>query len=226
MIPTAPFIPIASFDMKQFASFCESVDFPGKTVQALDYKIPGRNKIRVPYSREDNEITTTFIHNTASPVYEFFLSWIEACFGGGSSGNPTTTNWYYDECVTDFFLYQFADLPYGKNKLFGGLSSILNSIDKFNSKTFESSKLFRFTDLGQTFVNRVNSVANIDPQRNVYYSIKIKNAYPISVASMQSNWADDGFHRVSVVWAYEHFSVNDNKYSSPPASVNDVNVWA
>jgi hypothetical protein len=216
-IPVVPFIGQGVFDMREFMTLCESVEFPGKTVQTIDYKIPGRNKIRVGYSREDNEITTTFVHNTSIPVYDFFNSWIETCFGGGPDGTPTTRNWYFDETVANIELLQFSDIPYGRNKIFGGLSSFLNSIDKVNAKLFESSKLFKAVDLGQTFVNRVNSLANTNEKRNVYYSVKLENAYPVNVTSMQSNWSDDGFHRVTVVWAYEHFKINDSRYNSAPS---------
>lgn len=208
-MPIAPVM--RNLNMREFSYFCEAVEFPGKTVQTVDYKIAGTNRIKIPYSRDFNEITTTFIHNNSIPVYEFFCDWIETSFGGV----PTVNNAYYDDCIVDYNLYQFSTLPYGNTKKFGGLNNILNSIDKINSRTFESSSVFKFTDIVQTFVNKVNALApNAETQRASYYDVKIIGAYPTNVASMPSNWADEGYHRLNVTWTYERFTINNKEYSS------------
>jgi hypothetical protein len=190
---------------KVFSYLCESVEFPGTVVQAIDYKIPGTNKIKVPYSRDLNEITLTFLHNIETPVYKFFSGWIESSFG---RNNPTTENLYYDDCVVDMQLIQFTDVQRNSSKFLGGLSSLINDVDLLNKSFLDSSNLFRATTVAQKFVNRVNSTQNFGEQpRDRYYTIKFKNAYPVSVANMPSNWSDDGYHRVTVNWAYESFNI-------------------
>jgi len=202
---------IESADLKEFSLFCESVEFPGKNLNATDIKIPGLNKIRVPFSKEYQEITTTFIHNHKIPAYEFFTDWHDIVTGT----NNGTENYYFDELVTNFNIIQFTDMPQGKFRKLGGLSSILESIDSLNRNLFDSSKLFRITDIGQTFINRVNAVGS-GSDKGVIFELEFRNAYPVSVASMASSWADDGFHKLSVTWAYERFIVNGyNKNETP-----------
>jgi hypothetical protein len=183
---------------------CEAVEFPGSVAQVTDYKIPGTNKIRVPYSRDLNEITMTFIHSVETPVYRFFYNWIESAFG---RDNPTTENLYFDECTADMQLLQFTDVQRNTKSL-GGLTSLLNDVNLLNSKFLDSSNLFNATSVAQKFVNKINSAQGFgDSVRDKYYTINFKNAYPVSVANMPSNWSDDGFHRVTVNWAYESFTV-------------------
>lgn len=196
---------LKNINFSDFSLFCESVEFPGKTIAAADYKIPGYNKIRVAYSRDYNEFSTTFIHNIQTPVYKFFIDWVDYIAGQ----NTTTDNLYYDEYAVDFSLHQFSDLSDVGGKAFGGLSSLLNSIDKLNTLTFQSSKTFKITDIGQTFVNVANAVGYRQPERKKMYTVDIKQAYPITVNSMPSNWADDNYHRLIVTWAYESFVVNN-----------------
>lgn len=39
--------------------------------------------------------------------------------------------------------------------------------------------------------------------------VKLFNAYPVTVASLPSNWADDGFHKLTVTFAYEYTGMID-----------------
>ena len=88
-------------------------------------------------------------------------------------------------------------------------SSDLNSIDRLNKYVFDSSKLFRLTDIGQIFINNINNAAGRSGIRSEYYDVKFYNAYPTSVASMPATWGDEGFHRLTVTWAYEYFTINE-----------------
>jgi len=204
MLPVAPSFLGGDAYTRGLSYLCESVEFPGSVVQTKDYKIPGTNRIRVPYSRDLNEVTMTFLHNVDVPVYMFFNNWIENAFGGA---NPTTDNLYFDECVADMQLLQFTDVQKNTKSL-GGLTSLLNDVNLLNSKFLDSSNLFNTTSVAQKFVNKINSAQGFgDSVRDKYYTIRFKNAYPVSVANMSSNWSDDGFHRVTVNWAYESFTV-------------------
>lgn len=202
-------------DFRQFSLFCESVEFPGKSLNAVDYKIPGTNRIRVSYSKEFPEVTMTFIHNIKTPVYSFFSDWID--FASGTRNG--TENSYYDEMTTSFTLTQYSDIYQG-GKRFNGLSNLLNSIDKLNTYLLDSSKLFQVTDIGQTFVNKVNAAqdSNTLSERTKYYTVKFYHAYPVNVASMQSSWADDGFHKLAVTWTYDYFTINEKSNADPIAN--------
>jgi len=207
MMPVLPFdySLISAKSPRGFSMFCESVEFPGKNSVGVDYKIPGRNKIKVPYSREYPEVTMTFIHNVEIPVYDIFTYWIDFIT---QDFNSVETR-YFDEVVSDFTLFQYTEFPAAPYGKFKGLNSILNSIDKINRYFFDSSKLFKFTDIGQEFINNVNNVSNLNVSKQPYYTITFKDAYPLSIAPMTANWADDGFHRLSVTFTYESYSVND-----------------
>ena len=201
-----PFYDITNSKLQNFSLFCEAVEFPGKSINAIDYKIPGTNKLRIPYSKEFNEVTLTYIHNMEIPVYDIFSTWIDSI----TRNNNSTENAYFDEIVTDFNLFQYSEMPTGSFKKLGALSNILNSIDKLNTYLFDSSKLFNITDIGQTFVNRVNAVDNRQPNRTEYYNVRFYDAYPVSMASMPSTWADEGYHRLSITWAYRKFTINES----------------
>jgi hypothetical protein len=44
--------------------------------------------------------------------------------------------------------------------------------------------------------------------------VRLIRAYPLSVASLPCNWADDGFHKLQVTMFYEYIqSVNDSTSS-------------
>jgi hypothetical protein len=56
----------------------------------------------------------------------------------------------------------------------------------------------------------------------VNFVVRLRNAYPIAVTSMQSNWGDDNFQKVNVSFVFEEFKVVDGKntmkLSAPPIS--------
>lgn len=204
-LPTLPKIFPYKTDMRQFSLICESVEFPGKTVNTVDYKIPGYNRRKIAYSKDNNEITTTFIHNAAVPIYKIFNDWVDYMM----YPNVTTDNYYYDDYTIGYTLMQFSDVS--NKKAFGALSSLLNVVDRLNSITAQSTKAFQITDLGQTFINTANAVGYRNPGLTTIYNVDVYGAYPITVNSMTSNWADDGFHRLTITWAYEYFMINENE---------------
>jgi hypothetical protein len=206
-IPELPFNvgQLTGKNPRGFSMFCESVEFPGKNVQATDYKIPGYDRVRVPYSREYPEVTMTFIHNVEIPVYDIFSYWVDWIIQDFTSIETR----YHNEITSDLTLIQyseFAETPYGK---FRGLSSILNTVDKINRYIFDSNKLFKVTDIGQQFVNNINNVSGLDVTKQKYYEVKFIGAYPLSFASMPATWADEGYHRLSVTFTYQSYVINE-----------------
>ena len=207
-IPTIP--TATSAESKSIALLTESIEFPTQIAQTIDYKIPGTNRIRVPYSRDYQDVTFTFLHPKETPIYDIMSSWIDYCIAPFYGNSPTTEVNYFDEVVTDMTLIQFSDTPVSTQR--NQITSLLNSIDKINAALFDSSKLFRITDIGQTFVNRLNNASENQygfVNREKYYFITFKNAYPISISPLSGTWADDGFHKLSVTFTYEEYIINE-----------------
>jgi hypothetical protein len=51
------------------------------------------------------------------------------------------------------------------------------------------------------------------------YAVELIDAFPISIASQPLNWSDDGFHRVSIQFAYQKFNtIYDSKYDIAAAA--------
>ena len=66
-----------------------------------------------------------------------------------------------------------------------------------------------------------------------YMTVELINAIPLNFASMQSNWADDGFHKLQVSMFYEKMRVNDGIQSNqaqqtenPVSRTNDQNSFS
>jgi hypothetical protein len=220
VLPTLPFdySIVSPKNPRGFSMFCESVEFPGKNTQAVDYKIPGKNRIRVPYGKEFPEVTMTFIHNINIPVYDIFSFWIDWII----QENNSIESRYFDESVVDFTLFQYSEFPAEPYGRFRGLNSILNDIDKINRYLFDSKRLFKATDIGQEFISNINNVSGLSVSKQTYYTVQFKNAYPLSFAPMPSNWADEGFHRLSVTFTYESYTINDSSKGSKTSQLEQL----
>lgn len=98
------FFDIDSGELKQLSLLCDSVEFPGQTITATDYRIPGKLKVKVPFAREINEISFTFYMDTTMPVYSLFYNWIT------NISYTNSINRYFDEIVGQLSLTQFEDV--------------------------------------------------------------------------------------------------------------------
>lgn len=196
---------------REFGMFCEGVEFPGLTTVTTDYRMAGLNRIKVPYSKEYQDVTLSLIHNINSPIYYEFIDWIRR--GAGTYGNEiggienSTRVPYFDEMVANFKLHQLTDIS-DPNSRFGGLSKILSNIDKLNARLLNSENVFNTTRTGQSFISNFNSVTTDRAPRKIYYTVEFYNAFPTALQSIQSNWADDGFQRINVSFTYEYFRIS------------------
>lgn len=82
---------------------CDSVEFPGQSLTAVDYRIPGTKKIKVPYVRDYNEITASFYYPKEAPTYQFFSDWVT------KASTRNTQNEYYDDLVGEARIIQFQE---------------------------------------------------------------------------------------------------------------------
>lgn len=144
--------------IRDITFLCESVEFPGQTLNGVDYRIPGTLKIKTPIARDYNEITASFLYPAELPVYELFNTWI------WNISKKNSRNYYFDEIIGQARIFQFLDGDVGAD-----------SID----------------------------VEGFQP----YNKISIQNMYPTSISPLQSNWGDDGFHRLSVTFFFEGMDI-------------------
>lgn len=90
-------------DLRKMVYLCDSVEFPGQTLTAADYRIPGKLKVKVPYLREINEVNFTFYINEQMPIYGLLNNWIYEI-------SPNTAqNRYFDDIVGSAEIIQFED---------------------------------------------------------------------------------------------------------------------
>jgi hypothetical protein len=70
--------------------------------------------------------------------------------------------------------------------------------------------LFQYSDIAVT----PRSPNQYSWKNDVVLNTKLYNYYPLSVASLASNWGDDGLHRVSVTFFYEYSTVVSQEQGS------------
>ena len=203
---------------RDIGMLCESVEFPGITAVTTSDLMAGLNRIKVPYSKDYPDVTLTLLNSVNYDMYYRFINWIRyATSESWINGNSTTVP-YFDEFVSNFTLYQFNN-DVQSNERFGGLSKLLSNIDKLNARLLNSENLFNTTRVGQSFVSNFNAVSRDTAPRRVSYAIEFFNAYPNSVQSIQSNWADDGFQRLTVSFTYEYYMIRPMDESEITVSV-------
>ena len=59
-------------------------------------------------------------------------------------------------------------------------------------------------DYKQNFAGTIN-IKQYDLQDVIVYSVNLFNAYPIAVNQMDLDWSNDGFHKLTVVFAYDYW---------------------
>lgn len=74
----------------------------------------------------------------------------------------------------------------------------------YNDIVAESIDIFQFDDL--SVLQQPLSGLN-EQTMKPYMKVKLKEAFPINVASLPCNWADDGFHKMSVTFHYYDISI-------------------
>lgn len=191
---------------RDIGMLCESVEFPGITATSTDYRMAGLNRIKVPYSKDYPDVTLTLLNSVNHDMYYRFINWVRFTGGANWIGGSSTTVPYFDSLTSNFTLYQFNN-DVKSNERFGGLSKILSNIDKLNARLLNSENLFNTTRVGESFISNFNSINRDTAPRKVAFAVEFYNAYPNSVQSIASNWADDQFQRISVSFTYEYYKI-------------------
>lgn len=108
-----PNIDPATFS-KNLSLLCDSIEFPGQTLSATEYRIPGTKQIKVPYMRDYSEITASFYYPENVPLYDFFIGWIDR------TSPQNTRNEFFDDIIGEARIIQFLQ---------GGESADANDYD-------------------------------------------------------------------------------------------------
>ena len=133
-------------DLQRFTLLTESIEFPGKTVNSVDYRIAGKQKIKVPSFREYSEISITFYHSVDFPMYQFFSDWTDAI--SPNSAN----NSYFDDLITpEIRLMQYTDdaaLFSNNNK-----TAVSTRLDKMFAVKLLNAYPLNFTSMPSTWAD-------------------------------------------------------------------------
>jgi len=97
------FVAETGVNARKLTYLCDSIEFPGQTLTAIDYRVPGKLKVKIPYLRELNEVNFSFYYSNDFPLYDMMSAWIEEI-------SPTSVlNKYFDEIVGQISLFQYED---------------------------------------------------------------------------------------------------------------------
>jgi hypothetical protein len=125
--------------------------------------------------------------------------------------NEITASFYYPENIP---MYEF-------------FSSWVVGISKRNTATHyfdEITGQARVTQFAEGETVRGDAAAGIRSIEGqpVYLTVNLKNMYPINFASLQSNWGDDGFQKMSVTFFFEDISLETYSKITPPPAINPI----
>jgi len=127
---------LASFfqgDFRKLTYLCDSVEFPGQVITAVDYRIPGTLKIKVPYAREINEVNFSFYFPNDLPIYDIMNTWIQEI-------SPTTNaNKYFDNIRGQIILHQFKDTETFGNQIGTNMKVQLIDVYPLNVQSLPSN---------------------------------------------------------------------------------------
>lgn len=144
---------------------CDTAELPGKTLQTSDIKIYGPT-FKVPYQKQYNDISLSFI------------------------------------CTNDFYERKLFDL---------WIDAIMPS-DTNNLRFPKDDETRYMTDI---------QIVQYDEFIKQIYSVKLIDAFPIGVAAQPLTWSDDGYHRLTVQFAYQKFeTIYDGYYDLGEAAAS------
>jgi hypothetical protein len=116
----------------------------------------------------------------------------------------TPTESQYQEVNLTFL----CDINLSQKKYFDGWMDKINPIYQNGARNFD----FAYRN---DYVAPI-TIEHLSEDGTVKYSVELIDAYPTSVAHLQTNWQDDQFHKLQVTMAYEYWSTGQP--SSPPNS--------
>ena len=111
----------------------------------------------------------------------------------------------------------------------------MNTIIPFNNynpqyrDTYVSPKIeinqFAEYSAGSTLLERFvfDRLFDAEPLKpKIIYTAALYNAFPVTIAPLQMNWADDGIHRLSVTFKYEYWITGDIERQGKAYNITDL----
>lgn len=82
----------------------------------------------------------------------------------------------------------------------------------FDEITCPVIKLVQFDEVAGGVRGFIRDIFDLGTKNRLskYMTVDLKRAYPLNFTSMPSNWADDGFHKMTVSFFYETVETNTN----------------
>jgi hypothetical protein len=210
-----------SFSPSLFLSHMRSKDGPAK---------PSRFEVILPIPKYINQFVPNNIIenllNLPNALYGTVQETIGSLIGNGqpTSANATLTRYLALQC-------EAAELP-GRTlqtqeaKVYGPVFKIpyqtqynemtltfLSTNDFWERKLFDrwieaihpsDTNNLRYSKGPDTYMTQIKVIQYDDFIKQIY-AVELIDAFPIGVASQQLNWSEDGFHRVSVQFAYQRY---------------------
>jgi hypothetical protein len=224
-----------SFSPSLFLSHMRSKDGPAK---------PSRFEVILPIPKYINQFVPNNIIenllNLPNALYGTVQETIGSLIGNGqpTSANATLTRYLALQC-------EAAELP-GRTlqtqeaKVYGPVFKIpyqtqynemtltfLSTNDFWERKLFDrwieaihpsDTNNLRYSKGPDTYMTQIKVIQYDDFIKQIY-AVELIDAFPIGVASQQLNWSEDGFHRVSVQFAYQRYRpVYDGNYDLAAAA--------
>jgi hypothetical protein len=100
-----------------------------------------------------------------------------------------------------------------------------NTQNYYFDEITSAARVIQFAEGGTSSFKGVIAENNgaLDSERQpAHTAIRFQNLYPTSVSPIQSNWADDGFHKISVTFFFESFFIT-NYSTQGEANVDKLN---
>jgi hypothetical protein len=210
-----------SFSPSLFLSHMRSKDGPAK---------PSRFEVILPIPKYISQFVPNNIIenllNLPNALYGTVQETIGSLIGNGqpTSANATLTRYLALQC-------EAAELP-GRTlqtqeaKVYGPVFKIpyqtqynemtltfLSTNDFWERKLFDrwieaihpsDTNNLRYSKGPDTYMTQIKVIQYDDFIKQIY-AVELIDAFPIGVASQQLNWSEDGFHRVSVQFAYQRY---------------------
>lgn len=188
-------------DTKSMPLRIEQVSIPSRTLTtfAQNYYGPPRE---IPYRYTSAPVSLTILLSEDMREREFFMKWQDLFVGKRRNQESLPTGiydcGYFKESVGSVTIKQYGESPssQGRNRSSSLLGDIKDAAEAFGVNTSAILNPLGFDIFGTSGKDNLN-LKNI-------YTIKLIEAYPITVNEIQMNWNDDAFAKLQVEMRYTY----------------------
>lgn len=192
-------------DTKSMPLRIEQVSIPSRTLTtfAQNYYGPPRE---IPYRYTSAPVSLTILLSEDMREREFFMQWQDLFVGKRRNQESLPTGiydcGYFKESVGSVTIKQYGESPssQGRNRSSSLLGDIKDAAEAFGVNTSAILNPLGFDIFGTSGKDNLN-LKNI-------YTIKLIEAYPITVNEIQMNWSDDAFAKLQVEMRYTYVTEN------------------